>query len=524
MILRGIYDRSLSNQPCIRGFARIKELARISKADEGYQRNIVLEQEEVVSNFLTDEKNLLFFPEVILSLKLKQDNTKEKEISYSPIQKIEEGKPFSSNIDSLKIKAVNKQELKNLSFDVTERNEINLVDIEFDDSELINMINNNNHPFHRIDGNHRLSAAMQVKGDRISKMNIPFCIVLFEEISEEKFDPQANQLMKITNKDYEKFERVVFSNINFKSLPLTEEQNLKVILDDEKNFSDEEIVDIFDDTWLYTRKLCKKVNIENYSGLEHILRDNIRTYSKKLFNIILTKDPSYDRNRIVNDVFESIKAIEQLYKNESKLSVNSSEGLFYAFLYYNITDKLKYLFFKDWVLKNNIFNIKEVKGETIINIFDKVVENKIKVFVAMPYFGGNVEIIEDYNRIYSETIEKINSKYPIDISLYPIMCNKGETQDQIQDIINKIKDCRIFFADITNNNANVSYELGWARALNKKVVLVKRKDTENPKSDYQNDTYHLYDDSARGISLGKVIEDNIVEILKISYGLIQDIK
>lgn len=521
MILRGIYDRSLSNQPCIRGFARIKELARVSKADEGYQRNIVSDQQQVVSNFLTDEKNLLFFPEVILSLKLKQDNTKEKEISFSPIQKIEEGKPFSSNIDSLKIKAVNKQELKNLSFDITERNEINLVDIEFDDSELNNMINNNNHPFHRIDGNHRLSAAMQVNGDRISKMNIPFCIVLFEEISEEKFDPQENRLMKITNKDYEKFERVVFSNINFKSLPLTKEQNLKVILDDEKNFPDDEILDIFNETWLYTRKLCKKVNVEDFLGLEHILKDNIRTYSKKIFSIIIEKNQDYNRDNIVKDVFESVKAIEQLYKNESILSQNSSEGLFYAFLYYNITDKSKYHFFKDWVFKNNIFNIKEVKGETIINIFDKVVENKIKVFVAMPYFGGNVEIISDYNKIYSETIQNINSKYPIDISLYPIMCNKGETQDQIQDIINKIKDCSIFFADITDNNANVLYELGWARALNKKVVLVKTTESEKPKSDYQNDTYHLYDDSARGVSLGKVIEDNIVVILQTSFGLIQ---
>ena len=33
MILRGILDRSLSSQLCIRGFAPIKELARISKAD-----------------------------------------------------------------------------------------------------------------------------------------------------------------------------------------------------------------------------------------------------------------------------------------------------------------------------------------------------------------------------------------------------------------------------------------------------------------------------------------------------------
>lgn len=33
MIIRGILDNSLNGQLCVRGFAPIKELARISKAD-----------------------------------------------------------------------------------------------------------------------------------------------------------------------------------------------------------------------------------------------------------------------------------------------------------------------------------------------------------------------------------------------------------------------------------------------------------------------------------------------------------
>lgn len=90
MIIRGILDRSLSNQICIRGFARIKELARISKANEAYQRKLVDAQEKVVSNFLTEENEMLFFPEVILSLRLKFDYTKikakEGKKLLSPIQ------------------------------------------------------------------------------------------------------------------------------------------------------------------------------------------------------------------------------------------------------------------------------------------------------------------------------------------------------------------------------------------------------------------------------------------------------
>lgn len=104
------------------------------------------------------------------------------------------------------------------------------------------------------------------------------------------------------------------------------------------------------------------------------------------------------------------------------------------------------------------------------------------------------------------------------------MNNKGETQDQIQDIINKIKKCTFFFADITNNNPNVTYEMGWARALNKKVIIVKEEASEPPKSDYKNDTYHPYKAKALQSTLGDVIEKNIEEELKKGFGLISEDK
>ena len=70
MIIRGLLDSSLNGQICMRGFAPIKELARISKADYAYQREPLLEQEETIREFLDTEK-YLFFPEVILSYKMK---------------------------------------------------------------------------------------------------------------------------------------------------------------------------------------------------------------------------------------------------------------------------------------------------------------------------------------------------------------------------------------------------------------------------------------------------------------------
>jgi hypothetical protein len=138
----------------------------------------------------------------------------------------------------------------------------------------------------------------------------------------------------------------------------------------------------------------------------------------------------------------------------------------------------------------------------------------------MPYFDGDAEVVQEYNTIYDSVIKEIAEKYQIRISLFPIMQNQGATQDQIQDIINKIQNCGIFIGDISDNNANVLYETGWARALNKHTILVREKDSAKPKSDYSNDTYHTYKNSARTVSLTKIVRENILEVLKTNYGFV----
>jgi len=116
-------------------------------------------------------------------------------------------------------------------------------------------------------------------------------------------------------------------------------------------------------------------------------------------------------------------------------------------------------------------------------------------------------------------INEISRDYGVKISLYPIMQNEGETQDQIQDIINKIQDCHIFIADISDNNANVLYETGWARALKKPTLLFREKSSAPPKSDYANDTYHIYNNEYRFSSLFEIARKNILEILNKNYGI-----
>ncbi len=508
MIIRGILDRSLSKQICIRGFARIKEIAKISKANPEYQRELLEKQKGVVSNFLTEE-TYLFFPEVILSLKLRQDLTlKGAYKDATAIQLIEKGKDFSSNIDKLKIRS---NILPQDNFDVNESNQITIIEIDFDDAELIQLIKENKHPLHRIDGNHRLSAAEEIISDRIGTMNIPFCIVLFEETFEEKFNPVSEKMEKISDTSFEKFEKVVFYNINSKTEPLTLEQNLRVIINDEKHFNEEELENIFGRSGVLVRKLYNQIEDVNLlKGINHLLHNNFRSLSKSIFESLLNSKPD---NELVLEVKEALLTINELYKSQDKLKGNNSEGLFTALLYYNVKDKPKYNFFKEWVLKHHIFEIKEARYKTLIDIFDKVSDQTIKVFVAMPYFSD--QEVESYNQAYKRVLEKLKVENDqIKISVFDIMQHKGDSYNINNKMIEQINESNIFIADISGRNVNVAFELGYAKNdHNKNVVMIKREtdETRTP-FDYEQDMCHTYKENAIH-TLEVIVFNNIKDIL-----------
>ena len=130
-------------------------------------------------------------------------------------------------------------------------------------------------PFHRIDGNHRLDAAEKSSSNKVERMVVPFCILLGTDYYEgrEKIDSEET-------KNFDKAVKVFFYNINTKTIPLTSEENLRVLIDDEINFPEEELIGIFGGKQaILTRKLMKQINPDLFfAGFNHILKDNYRTY------------------------------------------------------------------------------------------------------------------------------------------------------------------------------------------------------------------------------------------------------
>jgi hypothetical protein len=67
MILSGILHTSLGGFTVIRGVAPLGELARCSRFDAAYQRNLIETHRSEIEQFLAD-RQFLFFPEVVLSV------------------------------------------------------------------------------------------------------------------------------------------------------------------------------------------------------------------------------------------------------------------------------------------------------------------------------------------------------------------------------------------------------------------------------------------------------------------------
>ncbi|KAA6324307.1 hypothetical protein EZS27_026348 [termite gut metagenome] len=236
-------------------------------------------------------------------------------------------------------------------------------------------------------------------------------------------------------------------------------------------------------------------NISLLKGISHLLSHNYRGLTRSIFESLLGCMSNGDT--LVDEVQESLMTINELYKSDKKLKDNDSKGLFTAFLYFNVTNKPQYNFFRDWVLRNHIFDIKEAKYQTLIEIFKKVSSQTIDVFVAMPYFSE--EEIESYNQAYQRVIAKIRERNDqIHISLFPIMQHKGDTYNINNKMIEQINQSHIFIADISNRNINVAFELGYAKNDNNKDVIMFKRESDDTKTpfDYEQDMCHTYNERA----------------------------
>ena len=107
-------------------------------------------------------------------------------------------------------------------------------------------------------------------------------------------------------------------------------------------------------------------------------------------------------------------------------------------------------------------------GIFICNAFPSIISN-IKNSISKPTIFSIMKFEKDFDDLYNEVITPSANKFGYQ-SLRADECYT--TTEIIDDIIKEISHASIIIADITMDNSNVFYELGYAHALHKPTILL----------------------------------------------------
>ena len=470
MILSGILHTSLGGFTVIRGVAPLGDLARCSRFDGAYQRNLIETHKEEIERFLAD-RQYLFFPEVVLSASLRFKRSGNGDWR---------DKGFRANVDGLALKLI-KTKLPTGYNVVGSQAAPTLAYLTLGEEQLEE---ERGFRLFRIDGNHRLSAAKDLKPHEANYgLPTPFCIVLHDEPT-----------------DAQRFEKVVFHNINAKQIPLTSEENLRLILQagDDALFSDSDLLDkpSFGPAYYLARKLLPQLNVEFLGGLTKPF-ENRHTLALALTQFLIAKDETlaqaFDAASLDDQVprlRDALKMVNAVYEEPHRAHLRESgcHGVLVAFVYFALKNTGKQLpAFARWVMSNRIDRLapatttrglgyhyhlgrtQAVDAASLVEVFDSVLSaRRREVFVSME-FGTHTDAI--YNAIEA-AIERVNKDHAlqqVDLALKTIRIdreNKGHSYTIADEILQIIDGCGLLIADLTQSNKNVYHEVGFLMGLN----------------------------------------------------------
>lgn len=453
MRLTGIIDYTMDNFLCVRGFASMLELSEISKPDENIQRDLIEGHRGEMEAFLSNGK-FTFFPEVILGANMYGVKADKEKIDILRETIRAESKPIRTTINNIKYfvkRNAVKKENNDLAFDVTQT-----IIMEFDKASLVGK------EFLRIDGNHRLSAVNEHSS--YANKRIPFCLLLFRDAEET-----------------DKFCRALFYNINTKQIPLRMEQNLKVIIESEKAFDDDTLINdpSFGENYFLTRQIVKTIDLSDYPFLKMFISESKFTYFIEVLKLLLKYNLIKKDEEGVLSVVSALKEIDDALRTAALIDAPNNLAVIGAFSYYKLLESRKAEEFLKWVKRNSLTQVFDLHICDVINIYDNIYDNlPKKVFMSM-WFNKKTE--DTYNQI-KDVKEIVLRDYNVELEIIKVDEHKDGYSDVISKrIIEGIDSCDLLIADLSYGNKNVHHEVGYAQGKGKKVLLIyQNRDGANP--------------------------------------------
>lgn len=474
--------------PIIRGYCSYKKLLLYSKPHPSYQRTAEQQHVNEIRAYL-ESPQIKFMPEVVLSFDCSTILFDNQYLSLDDALLKNAGSKFFSANKDLNIAHIGKPTINKI------------IRFEFNENKQAFL--------HRIDGNHRLEALKDYCGD---DFQIPFCIILLSSSG----NPDL--------RDREKAEMEIFHNINAKVKPLTSIEQYNGLFN---LFSVDELLQFGKELSITKEYLSaySQTPLNHLSELFSTLSDVVLRYVKFL---------------VVNSIEISAKELADIFCELDHTYFSDYEQIRHCkdsnalvpYVYYckmgGGHKNAKLSAFNDWFINNKLYNIEQLDPTSIIKVFDSIYEIRQKqIFVAMPF---KPELNFVYEAIIS-VVKKLNNDYGIELPP-PIRIDKqitGYSYDIVDEILGQIQNAGLLIADLTYQNANVYYEIGYAQGLlrsqlgNAVKVLYLISNPSNPdepfspaKFDVQHYKMLPYKNMGNGV---QELKDALESELKAFYGI-----
>ena len=142
-----------------------------------------------------------------------------------------------------------------------------------------------------------------------------------------------------------------------------------------------------------------------------------------------------------------------------------------------------------------IHEVRQNQIQIALSSDDEVIVKDIKVIKKKPKAFVVMQFSEEYNELYNEVIKPVCEEFALE-------CERADdyytTNMIIQDIITSITSASVVIAEITPDNPNVFYEVGYAHAINKPTILLCDKKRAKLPFDLSSFRTLFYDNSIAG--------------------------
>ena len=125
----------------------------------------------------------------------------------------------------------------------------------------------------------------------------------------------------------------------------------------------------------------------------------------------------------------------------------------------------------------------------------KAIARNIQVDAQQPVCFVVMQFTDEYNSLYAEVIKPTCEDFGYRVVRADEFCNSGLI---IEDITRSIQESTIVIADVTPNNPNVFYEVGFSHGIGKPTILLSDRKRENLPFDLSGFRTLFYDNTIGG--------------------------